>query len=381
MSRLLIALLFVVAGVAFLGGERGLTAGPCDPSGQVPVPGGQTRRALIVEGYRSLGTVADKNHLHDALLTGGWQNANILLFNALTPSGLSTCISDWFGGADSDDLSLIVYTGHGWRLADDDSDERAGDQNIDESCPKPECDETFALQGLRKAAGNARDDAIRSALLPLAGTKVLVVDSCFSGGMADGNADPANAMGEVGTNRVVLMATDRNETSVSRNYLFGTVDNNEYHHAFTGYVVAGLSDNPSAPSGYARADANTNGAVTINELFDYAKTATETYVKAGTQVLQHPQIADPWTLGNTAIFTYTPGPDAVYKHPGPASGPSGRDAHNCGTGSVGGIAELPALAGDSGSSAGTYAALAGGLAAAVLALGAAGWYARRRLLR
>jgi len=46
---------------------------------------------------------------------------------------------------------------------------------------------------------------------------------------------------------------------------------------------------------------------------------------------------------------------------------------------VGGIAELPDLAGDSGSSAGTYAALAGGLAAAVLALSAGVWYARRRL--
>jgi len=48
-------------------------------------------------------------------------------------------------------------------------------------------------------------------------------------------------------------------------------------------------------------------------------------------------------------------------------------------GSVGGLAELPDVAGDSGSSAGTYAALAGGLAAAVLALGAGAWYARRRL--
>ena len=46
---------------------------------------------------------------------------------------------------------------------------------------------------------------------------------------------------------------------------------------------------------------------------------------------------------------------------------------------VGGLAELPDMAGGSGSSTGTYAALAGGLAAAVLALTAAAWYARRRL--
>jgi hypothetical protein len=59
---------------------------------------------------------------------------------------------------------------------------------------------------------------------------------------------------------------------------------------------------------------------------------------------------------------------------------------------VGGIAELPPLAetaaegaatpaDGSGWSAGAYAALAGGLAAAVLALGGAAWYGRRRWLR
>jgi len=53
--------------------------------------------------------------------------------------------------------------------------------------------------------------------------------------------------------------------------------------------------------------------------------------------------------------------------------------------SVGGIAELPDVAqspaSQSGSSAGTYAALAGGLAAAVLTLMAGAWYARRRWVR
>jgi hypothetical protein len=46
--------------------------------------------------------------------------------------------------------------------------------------------------------------------------------------------------------------------------------------------------------------------------------------------------------------------------------------------SVGGIAELPTLASDSGSSTGFYAALAGALAAAALTLTAGAWYARRR---
>ena len=60
--------------------------------------------------------------------------------------------------------------------------------------------------------------------------------------------------------------------------------------------------------------------------------------------------------------------------------------------SVGGIAELPeaaespvegagSLRNESDSAAGTYAALAGGIAAAVVALGAGAWYARRRLSR
>ena len=50
---------------------------------------------------------------------------------------------------------------------------------------------------------------------------------------------------------------------------------------------------------------------------------------------------------------------------------------------VGGVAELPDAASDSGSGwpAGAYAALAGGLAAAVLALRGGAWYARRRWAR
>jgi hypothetical protein len=48
---------------------------------------------------------------------------------------------------------------------------------------------------------------------------------------------------------------------------------------------------------------------------------------------------------------------------------------------VGGIARLSEVANDSGRSTGTYAGLAGGLAAAVVALAAGAWYARRRWLR
>ena len=48
---------------------------------------------------------------------------------------------------------------------------------------------------------------------------------------------------------------------------------------------------------------------------------------------------------------------------------------------VGGIAQLPDVASGSGSSTGTYAALAGGLAALVVILSAGAWYARRRWSR
>ena len=48
---------------------------------------------------------------------------------------------------------------------------------------------------------------------------------------------------------------------------------------------------------------------------------------------------------------------------------------------AGGVAELPDVASDSGWSTGAYAGLAGGLAAAVLALTAGAWYARRRRAR
>jgi len=64
---------------------------------------------------------------------------------------------------------------------------------------------------------------------------------------------------------------------------------------------------------------------------------------------------------------------------GGSSSPLWRITIQVGQASVGGIAELPDLAGDSGSPTGTYAGLAGGLAAAALAaLTAGAWFARRR---
>jgi len=51
------------------------------------------------------------------------------------------------------------------------------------------------------------------------------------------------------------------------------------------------------------------------------------------------------------------------------------------SGGVGGLAVLPDVAGDSGWPAGAYAALAGAIAAAVLALGGGAWYARRRWVK
>jgi hypothetical protein len=68
------------------------------------------------------------------------------------------------------------------------------------------------------------------------------------------------------------------------------------------------------------------------------------------------------------------------------------DNPKCAAAAVGGIAELPGLAGasaeedaaraeGSGWSAGGYAALAGGVAAAAAAIAVGGWYARRRWLQ
>jgi hypothetical protein len=48
---------------------------------------------------------------------------------------------------------------------------------------------------------------------------------------------------------------------------------------------------------------------------------------------------------------------------------------------VGGVAELPAVAEGGGWPVANYMALAGGLAAAVVALTAGAWYARRRFSR
>jgi hypothetical protein len=146
----------------------------------------------------------------------------------------------------------------------------------------------------------------------------------------------------------------------------------------------GFSDTIAAPNSFSLDD---GGTKTFSNVF------TDTY----TVIEDDPQV----TPGGFALFLLTcADPDGGSSvDPGARKATIDLDAGETvtctftnGPRPVGGIAELPDLAGaspeeagvpaeGSGWSAGSYAALAGGLAAGAIVLGSGGWYARKRRLR
>ncbi|MDZ4278073.1 MAG: flexitail domain-containing putative surface protein, partial [Dehalococcoidia bacterium] len=257
---------------------------------------GATRRALLIGGYNSLGTPNDIKELKLALAAGGWKKENIHRVHLLNEAGFSKCVSDWFANADDDDVSLLLYTGHGGTRPDQNGDEPDG------------VDEVFSFAGRRGNNSNfVRDDTVRDAMLgmPGKGPKILVADSCQSHGMLDGAADPGQKGGEVNTNRIVLTASSLGEPTMAGGGL------GHSHHRFTGFLIAGLS---GAASGDApRADFDpVDGVVTVHELFSYA--AFFTGIPPGTA--HTPLIADPWGLDQTPLTTYNQAAPKAYVHKG-----------------------------------------------------------------
>lgn len=135
------------------------------------------------------------------------------------------------------------------------------------------------------------------AYIPSGAVKVVIFDSCYSGGMAraDGMGTPApagrwmNAIARnlVGSGYIVLTACADNEVAVE----FPAIK----HGVFTYYLLEGLTD--------AACDVNGDGIVTVREAFDYANDRVQAY----TDGAQHPQSYwNPDSLKDQAIYRTIP---------------------------------------------------------------------------
>ena len=238
------------------------------------------------EGYTCGWADNDAYDMYDGLLSySNWKAENIRLLVSNAAGTKHDCTRDniqagiaWMASqADADDVCLFFYAGH-------------GDHNTD-IAPLDEADgwdEYICPEG-----GNIRDDELDAWMTtPIKGKKVVIIDSCFSGGfvkgdrartipgvpyaeLTDGFVRDLNKPGYV-----TLTAADDDEGA------YGDCNLHLNNGVFTYYVVEGLG-------GLANADADND--ISAEEMYNYAEPKTVIYSAFHCSQYgppQHPQLYD-----------------------------------------------------------------------------------------
>ena len=218
----------------------------------------------------------DANDMYAVLLSyANWDVANVRrrIDTQATRNNIQAAIQWAAANADVDDVFVFFYSGHGTYGPDlEPFDELDG------------LDEYILPHDLNYI----RDDELKIWLDSVPGRKIVILDSCFSGGfdkgldMPDGNTvknlsgtKQVNLIDDFsrdlnGPGYVVLTACDEDELS----YESGTIRNGY----FTYYVVEGL---------WGPADINADDIISAEETFSYAAPRT-----TNAEPLQHPQLYD-----------------------------------------------------------------------------------------
>lgn len=227
-------------------------------------------------------------------------DVKILLDSWATKEAIRQAIIHWLDGQENKDTIVVIFfSGHGMYAPDDDGDE--ADEYDEFIAPYDiDCDPCYpAVETPVWLPETAiRDDEFDEWLDELESNRIVViVDSCFSGGMAAGaaasdrgllsKADPGTDVADLragdgftqdvnSTGRVVLMASAEDQGS----WEFNTLE----HGVFTYYLIEALSS-PSA-------DANHNGWVSAEEAFNYLVGPVDSYAQPRTDYHQNPQVSD-----------------------------------------------------------------------------------------
>jgi hypothetical protein len=151
-----------------------------------------------------------------------------------TKDQIKKAITDAFKDADDNDVSVLTISSHG------------------------------AENKLQTGSAEFTGTELKELLGTIKGTKIVIISSCFSGSLID------EATELPGDNTVVLVSTKKDQKSNTQSPMFA--GSTRGFAIFMGWIVAGLSDDGN---GNARADADKNGEVTVQELFDYAAPKTK----------------------------------------------------------------------------------------------------------
>jgi len=225
----------------------------------------------------------DAGGLYDILTYNGWSESNIYYLReeqATKNEILNVC--NWLNnhGLKDDDLVLFYFSMHG--------DYKDDVPPLDEPDNKDEFIIPYRKEGSDEVI---LDEELTQMFEELQTEKlVVIIESCYSGGMLDG----ANDLKKTG--RIVITSTDVNETSYPLNLFFSKRGGYMLIH----YFMKGLR---------GRADKNNDGYVSVEEAHQYAKYYTikrstiYAYIllifhKTLKNHIQHPQIYDAWPSEN-----------------------------------------------------------------------------------
>jgi len=218
-------------------------------------------------------SATDANLMKNILSTKGGWNTQILVDQQATRSNVESKIVNWMvANEDNNDISLIYFTGHGSQLQDDDGDEPDG------------IDECLCLYDIDSPSGYWRDDDFATTLDLFEGRVIVILDSCFSGGMPmlidskGGNDDSYldiwnnEFLTEIsGSKRIILMACQEYQTTMG----LINLDPDLNHVLFTLGILSALN---------GAGDSNNNAEVNIDECFNHAKSlfhSTQTVLFGG----------------------------------------------------------------------------------------------------
>ena len=225
----------------------------------------------------------DAKDIKRKLENNGWET-KLLTDDRATRKKIENVIEEMAEIATEDDISLFQFSGHGTRI---------GFVNKEAAlCPH---DINFADNIIRSSEFNDWIGDIK-------GEVIIILDSCFSGGMANEIGPEANVseitnetignwtenfveeFKDGKSNRYVMMACAKHQSSYEIREL--------QHGLFSYYVIDALSK---------EGDSNDDKIVTAGEIFDHAKTNIEEHYRLVPQ--------DPRSKGDHDIYVYIPEQD------------------------------------------------------------------------
>jgi alpha-glucoside transport system substrate-binding protein len=193
---------------------------------------------------------ADVGALADVLVDpeiGGFDDAKLVV--NMSGASIRRSISQFFANKTRDDLLLLYFSGHG-----------VLDEYGDLFLATKETERNY-LRGTAIPAGFITDEMDHSR----SRRQVLILDCCHSGAFARGSkgstgasVGTAKAFEGKGYGRVVLTASDATQYAWEGDQVIGDAE----YSIFTHYLIEGLRT--------GKADADSDGEITVDELYDYA---------------------------------------------------------------------------------------------------------------